>query len=157
MADRLKRALISHWDSVFYGPNGDYAAVLETVKALTAEQALWKPSVDSNSIWQIVDHLLASKDWQVTMIETGTMLPMRWTDPSGGEAEWTATLDQLERAHLRLKECLEKLTDERLLEIADAKSGQVLLQLILSSGPAHEAHHSGQLDYLRGMLPALKK
>lgn len=152
MSDKLAQALISHCDSVFYGPNGDYAAVLEAVEKVTAEQAMWKPSPNQNSIWQIVEHLLASKDWLVVMVETGKILPMVWTDPTGNESDWQATLERLKQAHARLKQCLEKLSDETLLAIADAKSGQTLLQLILSSGPAHEAHHSGQLDYLRGLL-----
>ncbi len=152
MADKLTRALIAHCDSVFYGPNGDYAAVLEALQDITSEGALWKPSPTQNSIWQIVEHLVGSKDWQVAMIETGQILPTVWIDPAGGEAEWQAALERIKQGHLRLKQCLEKLTDERLLEIAEVQSGQTLLQLILSSGPAHEAHHSGQLDYLRGLL-----
>lgn len=155
MADKLAHALISHCDSVFYGPNGDYAAVLEAVDTITAEQASWKPSPSQNSIWQIVEHLLASKEWQVAMIETGKYLPIEWIDPTGDESDWQAALERLKQAHLRLKRCLEKLSDEKLLAIADVKSGQTLLQLILSSGPAHEAHHSGQLDYLRGLINAI--
>ena len=63
MADSLVQALIAHFDSVFEGPNGDYPALLETLVGLTAEQAAWKPAPDRNSIWQIVDHLTASKVW----------------------------------------------------------------------------------------------
>lgn len=28
------------------------------------------------------------------------------------------------------------------------------LHLLLSSGPGHEAHHSGQIDYLKGLQTA---
>jgi hypothetical protein len=37
------------------------------------------------------------------------------------------------------------------LKIPDPEDGHTLLELILSSGPAHEAHHSGQMDYLKGL------
>ncbi len=151
MSNKLVRALISHFDSVFYGPNGDYAAVLEVVENLPAAQAIWSPGPDQNSIWQIVEHLIASKDWQISMIETGYQPEMMWGQPSGDETAWKATVASLKDAHRQLKMTLEKLTDEQLLSIRDEKSGQTLLQLILSSGSAHEAHHSGQLDYLRGM------
>ena len=143
--------MISHFDSVFYGPNGDYSAVLEVVERLPVDQAIWKPGPGQNSIWQIVEHLIASKDWQISMIETGYQPEMTWGEASGDEAAWKAAVARLKEAHRRLKVTLEKLTDEQLLSIRDEKSGQTLLQLILSSGPAHEAHHSGQLDYLRGM------
>jgi len=151
MTNNLVRALVAHCDSVFYGPNGDYAAVLEVIEKLPVRQAMWKPGLSQNSIWQIVDHLIASKDWQISMIETGYQPEMVWGLPSGDEEDWKAIVARLKEAHLRLMQTLEKLTDERLLSIPDAKSSQTLLQLILSSGSAHEAHHSGQLDYLRGM------
>jgi hypothetical protein len=38
-----------------------------------------------------------------------------------------------------------------LLKIPDPEDGHTLLELLLSSGPAHEAHHSGQIDYLKGL------
>lgn len=151
MSNKLVQALISHFDSVFYGPNGDYAAVLEVVEKLPATKAIWKPGPVQNSIWQIVEHLVGCKDWQISMIETGYQPEMTWGQPSGDEVAWRATVERLKDAHRRLKMTLEKLTDEQLLSIRDEKSGQTLLQLILTSGSAHEAHHSGQLDYLRGM------
>jgi hypothetical protein len=61
MAERLVQILIAHFDGVFEGPNGDYPAVLEAVDGVTAAQAAWQPSVGQNSIWQIVEHLTASK------------------------------------------------------------------------------------------------
>ncbi len=148
---KLTQALISHFDSVFYGPNGDYAAVLEVIEKMPVAQVLWKPKPAQNSIWQVVEHLIASKDWQISMIETGFMPEMPWSEPAGDENAWQATVDRIKEAHLRLKQTLNKLTDEELLEVREVKSGQTLLQLILSSGSAHEAQHAGQLDYLRGM------
>ncbi len=152
MKNPLVRALIAHCDSVFYGPNGDYAAVLEAVKDLNAEQALWKPGPKQNSAWQIVEHLTTSKDWQVAMVQGQALPPIVWVEPTGDQRNWKEALRRLEESHVRLRQALEKLTDEELMRIAEVKSNQTLLQLVLSSGPAHEAHHSGQLDYLRGML-----
>lgn len=36
---------------------------------VTAVQAAWRPSPDRHSIWQIVDHLVKSKEWARQMIE----------------------------------------------------------------------------------------
>ena len=74
MTDALVRALIAHFDSVFAGPNGDYPAVLEALSGITAAQAIWKPAPQQNSIWQIVDHLSASKIWQIDMLEKGEIV-----------------------------------------------------------------------------------
>lgn len=147
-------ALIAHFDSAFEGPNGDYPAALEAIAGLTASQAGWKPSAESNSIWQIVEHLIASKDWQIELIETGNATAPVWIEPPGDEAAWQATVDRLKEAHARLKLALDRLREEDLLAYPAPEPGRTLLELILSSGSAHEAHHAGQLDYLRGLQGA---
>jgi uncharacterized damage-inducible protein DinB len=151
MLDPLARALIAHFDSAFEGPNGDYPSVLEALAGLTASQAMWKPSPKSNSIWQIVDHLTASKEWQIEMIAKGEAPSPVWTQPSGDEAAWQISVARLHEAHVRLKTVLEQLQDEDLLKPPSPELTQTLLELLLSSGSAHEAHHSGQIDYLKGL------
>src|SRR5512137_301756 len=103
MPGPLTQALIAYVDSVFEGPNGDYAAVLEALAGVSAAQALWKPAPTQNSIWQIVEHLTASKQWQIEMLEQGQAASPVWTEPSGGEAAWQAAVDRLKEAHRRLK------------------------------------------------------
>ncbi|MGD0612790.1 MAG: DinB family protein [Anaerolineales bacterium] len=71
MAGRYVQALIAHFESTFAGPNGDYPAVLEALAGVSVAQALWKPAPQQNSIWQIVDHLTASKEWQIDLLEKG--------------------------------------------------------------------------------------
>jgi len=78
MAGPLVSALIAHFDSSFEGPNGDYPAIMEVIARLTAQQALWRPSPESNSIWQIVDHLAASKEWQIEMLVKGQAESPPW-------------------------------------------------------------------------------
>ncbi len=151
MTGPLGKALIAHFDSVFIGPNGDFAAVLEGIDGLSARQAAWKPSPESNSIWQIVDHLTASKKWQIQIIQTGQAAPPVWTDPGESEEAWQACIQQMKDAHARLKEMLGEMHDENLLKIPVPEFGETLLELLLSSGSAHDAHHSGQIDYLKGL------
>jgi uncharacterized damage-inducible protein DinB len=146
----LMQVLIAHLGSVFEGPNGDYAAVLEALAGVSAAQALWKPAPTQNSIWQIVEHLVASKQWQIDMLEHGQAASPVWTEPSGDEAAWQAAVDRLKDAHHRLKVVVERVPEERLFEIPVSEKC-TLLELVLSSGPAHEAHHSGQIDYLKGL------
>jgi hypothetical protein len=139
----LIQALIAHINSVFAGPNGDYPAVLEALAGVTAAQALWKPAPTQNSIWQIVEHLVASKEWQIEMLEKGEADPPVWIEPAGDEAAWQASLARLKDAHQRLKGAIEAVPEADLLEVPVPGWGRTLLELILSSGPAHEAHHSG--------------
>ncbi len=150
MTDALVRALIAHFDGIFAGPNGDYPAVLQSLAGVTAEQAAWKPAPDHNSIWQIVEHLTASKVWQIEMLDLGQAdLPV-WKEPAGGEAAWSAALRELKETHERLKEALGRLTDKELLTIPVPETKETQLELLLSIA-AHEAHHSGQIDYLKGL------
>ena len=154
MPGALVNAIIRHFDSTLEGPNGDYPAVLEAVAGLTAQQAAWKPSPDATSIWQIVDHLAASKEWQIEILEKGQAVAPAWTEPPGDELAWQASVAHLKAAHLRLKAALAQLTDERLLDYPLPELSRTLLELILSSGSAHEAHHSGEMSYLRGLQGA---
>jgi len=151
MSNSLVQALIAHFDSVFIGPNGDYPAVLEAVEGVSVAKALWKPAPNRNSIWQIVEHLIASKEWQIEMILHGQTPAPEWIEPSGDEANWQATIARLKNAHQRLKLVLTGLPENDLLEIPAGEKTCTLLELLLSSGPAHEAHHGGQIDYLKGM------
>jgi hypothetical protein len=147
----LVHALIAHFDSVFEGPNGDYSAVLEAVAGVSVAQALWKPTPTQNSIWQIVEHLIASKEWQIEMLKHSHAASPVWIEPSGDETMWQSSLAHLKDTHGRLKLTLEQLADADLLKIPTSEDGCTLLELILSAGPAHEAHHSGQIDYLKGL------
>jgi hypothetical protein len=147
----LVKALIIHFDSVFAGPNGDYPAVLEALAGVSVTQALWKPTPTQNSIWQIVEHLIASKEWQIEMMERGQAASPVWIEPAGDETAWQSTLARLKDAHSRLKLALEKVDEADLLKVPVPEWGSTLLGLLLSSGPAHEAHHGGQIDYLKGI------
>jgi uncharacterized damage-inducible protein DinB len=149
MSQPLAHALIGHFDSVFEGPNGDYPAVLEALAGLTVAQALWKPAPGCNSIWQIVDHLTASKIWQIDMLEKGKASPPVWTEPAGDDSAWQTSVTQLKDAHARLKVALGRLSDDDLLAVVPEWK-RTNLELLLSIA-AHEAYHAGQIDYLKGL------
>lgn len=151
MANLLVEAIGAHFDSVFAGPNGDYPAVLEALAGVSVDQALWKPAPTQNSIWQIVEHLIASKDWLIEMLKDKNPTSPPWVEPSGDEKAWQATLERLREAHQRLKSALSQVPEADLLKVPLPEGRETLLELILSSGPAHEAHHGGQIDYLKGL------
>ncbi len=151
MPSSLSHALIAHIDSVFFGLNGDYAAVMEALDGITAQQALWKPSPSQNSIWQIVEHLTASKQWLIEVLQGGQPPSPAWIEPSGNEAAWQLALGRLQDDHRRLKDAIAAQSEPAWLEIPVPTLGRTLLELTLSSGPAHEAHHGGQIDYLKGL------
>ena len=152
MPGPLVRALIAHMDSSFEGPNGDYPALMEAIAGLTTQQAIWRPSPASNSIWQIVDHLASSKEWQIEMLEKGQAESRAWIQPSGDEESWQALIAHLKDAHRRQKLKIGELEDGELLKYPHPDYQRTLLELILSAGSAHETHHAGQISYLHGLL-----
>jgi uncharacterized damage-inducible protein DinB len=150
MLDSLVQALMAHFDSVFEGPNGDYPAVLEALAGLTAAKAAWKPAPECNSIWQIVEHLTASKEWQIEVLEKGQADVAAWTQPAGDENAWQAAMRQLKDAHARQRVILGQLSPDDLFKFPDPDWKKTQLELLLSSA-AHEAYHGGQIDYLKGL------
>ncbi len=92
-----------------------------------------------------------TKEWQIDMLEKGQAESRPWIEPPGGEEAWQASVARLKEAHMRLKAALSRLTDEQLLGRPEPGLDRTLLELVLSSGSAHEAHHGGQLSYLRGL------
>ncbi len=153
MAEALVRGLIAHFESVFSGPNGDYPAVMESLAGLTAEEAAWKPAPGENSIWKIVEHLTGSKLWEIEMLENGEAQAPAWTDPSGGASAWLASIEKLQQAHAQLIHILEGMSEKDLYKVPPSEAPRTQLELLLSIA-AHEAHHCGQIDYLRGLREA---
>jgi hypothetical protein len=161
----LGKALIAHLESVFVGSNGDYSTVMESLSGISAAQAQWKPALapalakrgkkgaapDGNSIWQIVEHLAASKQWLIDLLETGEASSPKWNDPRGDDRAWQESVARLRDAHFRLLSALERVSDDDLFALQPAQNNRTLLEVILSAGSAHEAHHDGQIDYLKGL------
>ncbi len=149
----LAQVLISHFESVFAGPNGDYSATLEALAGISAAQALWKPAPTQNSVWQVVEHLIGSNEWLMDMLAGRQPAPMVWVEPAGDEAAWQAMLARLQASHQGVKAALAQVAEADLL-VVEPKTGRTMLEFLLSSGPAHEAHHGGQIDYLKGLQAA---
>jgi uncharacterized damage-inducible protein DinB len=97
-----------------------------------------------------VDHLTASKAWQIEMLEKSQAASPVWTQPAGNESAWQAAVARLKDAHTRLKVALGRVPEEELLKIPVPEWNRTQLELLLSIA-AHEAHHSGQIDYLKGL------
>ena len=150
MTVSLQELLVAHFNSVFEGPNGDYPAVLEIITGMDASLAAWKPETGMNSIWQIVDHLTDSKKWQIEMLEKGRADPPEWMQPDGSQSGWQAAQIRLRETHGLLMAALRQIPEDRLLACPGPEEDQTLMELLLSIA-AHEAHHCGQIDYLKGL------
>ena len=138
----------------FQGPNGDYPSVLEAIDGLTAIKAAWKPSPDRHSIWQIVDHLTKSKEWERRVIIGERPPSPTWDDPTGDEDAWRATIERLRTAQTQLLAAIDHLVEEDLWKRPPTKRGWPVVNFILNKA-AHDAYHAGQIRHLRALLGTL--
>ena len=84
------------------------------------------------------------------MLEKGQADIAAWTQPAGDESAWQMAVTQLKEAHARQKVILEQFSEKDLLTVPASEWKQTQLELLLSSA-SHEAHHGGQIDYLKGL------
>ncbi|HEV2359701.1 MAG TPA: DinB family protein [bacterium] len=134
----------------FQGPNGDYPSVLDVLDGLTAVQASWKQSLYRHSIWQIVDHLAKSKEWERRVILGERPPAPTWEDPGGDDAAWLAAIVRLRGAQGQLLETIDRLAEDELWKRPPTQTGWPVVNLVLNKA-AHDAYHAGQIRHLRAL------
>ncbi|WP_175991486.1 DinB family protein [Bacillus sp. Marseille-Q1617] len=135
--------------------NDWFASMDQALQGCTAAEAAWTSSGNSNSVWQIVNHLIF---WNEDVIHRmkGTENPLKAEDneetfgnPGDPEDEmgWTQTVQRLNEVMNNLKSAIEDLDDEKLKApyAADRYSYERLLSQIMM----HDTYHVGQIVLLR--------
>ncbi|KIL38237.1 hypothetical protein SD70_27825 [Gordoniibacillus kamchatkensis] len=138
----------------------DWFVPLRTaVEGVTAEQANWRPAGEkANTIAEIVAHL--------NFYKSRLLQRLRGEEPNydglsnddtfkPDEAGWQAAVAEMNRIHAELEETIGKLDDEAL----DRPLPKQALGLTLNSILLHDAHHGGQIVYIRklqGSWPAAR-
>lgn len=116
----------------------------KAVGDLTAAQAAWRPAADRHSIWQIAQHVMFWRDFQLARIkDPGVPMPpepvlqTQWSQPdSPTEADWQDMRGRLERSHAAM--------------LAAAGDPSTSLEHVLPV-LAHDAYHLGQVMYVRAL------
>jgi len=141
--------LIKDADSFFHGDNHWQAGLLQLVKELNYEQALWKPSEDRHCIWEIVRHINFWKRSAIAYVldkERPDAVKGNWTkaEKELGESDWKDEVEELEHLHEELKQAMMRLGAE-IYDNKERKSNY--LRTILY----HDCYHAGQIGLLRVM------
>jgi hypothetical protein len=151
MSSPLRTALLHAIEDAYRGPNGNYASIMDVVQEATAEQAAWKPAPDRNSIWQIVDHLRASRHWTAAVCRNLTAAPPPsppWTEKGGNQADWEAEIRRLEDAHREMVETIAAISEADLQLKPIPGVDRTVSELLLNVVVGHDSYHAGQLRYL---------
>lgn len=134
----------------WHGPS-----VKELLAGVTAEQAAAKPLPKAHSIWELALHISA---WEkivhrrlageiVEATAEDDWPPVRDTS----EEAWDRTLQEIEQAHLALREAVAQLDEARLEEIAPGTNYSVYF--MLHGVIQHDLYHAGQIALLKRANP----
>lgn len=149
MINLIREVLNNQVNDAFRGNNGNYAGVMEALDGVTAAQAAWKPGLNRNSIWQIVDHLSETKEWTIRAMVTGHPGPSpTWRECAGDEQAWAAEKQRLIERHDRLLETIANTSEGELVALVP-ELGRSTFDAALGVACAHEAYHAGQIQYLK--------
>lgn len=136
-----------------YDENGWFVALKNAIDGLNASQSAWKTENIDNSIWEILSHL---NYYNYAYLER--FKGVDYIYPANNNDE-TFTAENTEEAWLVETEKFNFLMNDwrNLLESADeakfdqpvSKSNQTQWGVLLSNINLHNAHHGGQIVFLR--------
>lgn len=141
--DQLRRS--------FEGPAWHGPSIKELVGDVTAGKAAAKPLARAHSIWEIVLHIAAWEEGARRRLagERAELSTEEEWPPVGdtSEAAWREALQSMERNHLRLREAVSLIEDERLpLPVVEGMSS---VYGTLHGVIQHNLYHAGQIALLK--------
>lgn len=132
-----------------------FVSVDTALEGVTAAQAAWTHDGASNSIWQIVNHLIFWNEDAIHRIK-GTNNPNKFVNNDAtfgepgnpeNEAVWVETVSRLRATMEGLKGAIAELNDEQLN--APCGSNTYTMGRLLGNLMMHDTYHLGQIVLLR--------
>ncbi len=138
--------------AAWHGPNLE-----EILRGVNADMAAQYPIEGAHSIWELVLHIIAWREFGIKMLEgEGTYDPdkdMRLNfppTPSVNAKNWQQTLAQLKESSVRLSEKIASYDDEKLKEKVPSRTYD--FYKLMHGIVQHDLYHAGQLILLKKML-----
>lgn len=132
------------------------------LKGVSAEQAIWKPAPDRNSVWDLVLHMAYWK-YAITR-QLNPDLPKGFerspanfpkTPADHTEENWTVDKLLLKKNHEKLIEEIINFPAQKLDERSPSKKEWTYAQLITGIA-AHDVYHIGQIQLLKKLYKTLR-
>jgi DinB family protein len=132
------------------GRNWGHTGQTRILKGIGLDEAMWKPTPQTLSIWEEVNHThYWSEDVLMQLEGRGAPRQQAWPAASGGAEAWRRDLARTKRVHAALVRRIQRLTPA-MLAAKSQKTRFSNAQLILG-GVAHTAYHTGRIALLRKM------
>lgn len=137
-----------------------FASMNQALHGVNAAEAAWRNSGSSNSIWQIVNHLIFWNEDVIHRIK-GTENPHKAADneetfgnPGDPEDEigWAKSVQRLNEVMNKLKVVITELDDDKLK--APYAVDRYSIERLLSNIIMHDTYHLGQIVLLRKLQPS---
>lgn len=136
-----------------------YVPFSDSVESLSEEQAFWKPNEESNSIAEIVQHLLYwNQTWQTRYQESHVnAVPSIGSNNNSFIIPEKDTFTDLKTRLLKvLLKWQDLLTEERVESDVNGFPEQVKWWGVLGNVSTHNAYHIGQIIYIRKLQNSWK-
>jgi uncharacterized damage-inducible protein DinB len=152
------KTLLSEQFTTCYDENGWFVALRNALAGVTAQQAVWKPGGDQNSIWETVSHL---NFYNYAYVERFKGVDYQYpTDDNDatfmagtGDEAWKAEVDRLDTVMTEFRELI-RAADDAKFDMPVSGTNPAKWSTLISNINAHNAYHAGQIVLLRKLQGA---
>ncbi len=138
--------------SVVDGPAWHGSSVMETIEAMSAEQARRKPLKGMHGVWELALHMIAWQEYAIRVVDGSRETPLEgeadWPklpDPPT-DAAWDTAKRKLEGGMRELRERVIHLDEPRMRERVPGRDFP--LKVLLHGLVHHHVYHVGQMALL---------
>jgi uncharacterized damage-inducible protein DinB len=154
----VKDLVLSHLEYTFEKEAWQPSLAM-AIDGLTAAHAVWKPTPQRHSIWQIVQHVTrwkrASFDaWRGKKPDYAAVDRGDWQEISGSDAAWRQDAQALREISQEIMTWARELTEaevSRPVGGEDAADATKALAVRVQRMATHDIYHAGQIRYLRAL------
>ncbi|MGB5012469.1 MAG: DinB family protein [Pyrinomonadaceae bacterium] len=150
----MTKAILLEQFTACYDKDAWFVALKNTLEAVTADEALWKPQCCDNSIWETVSHLNYYNFAYVERFKgVDYQYPADDNDATftAGEATaeaWNAETARLDAILTEFRDLIANADESKFNEPV-SKTNRASWATLISNINAHNAYHAGQILLLR--------
>ncbi len=148
MTQAIKTLLFDR-DTFFSGENFWQPSLCELIEPLSFEHALWKPSPERHSIWELLRHINFWKEYVIALGRDSQLPDTKsgdWSTPpqDASEDSWKKEITRAKQLDEELRVVISEM-GEKIFDTED-KAANYIRQIL-----CHDSYHTGQIGLLRVM------